>query len=118
MFFDKPGKGASRTSNAGKRRMPGKKYVPGKTGEPPNRARSPQRERLPGRVPQEGDTRKKKIMTQPPKIITEVYRNGQWVLQPEKPRGQGRKPGKPGQARKGMDLNDAIRGMQRNQPWN
>lgn len=106
------------------RRMKGRdqmtrKRKPSGTGEPPNRVRSPGRG-TPGRMPKEGDTRTMKVMTYPPKTITQVYRNGKWVNAPGKAAGtsRGRKPMPKQKKPKGMGLNEAIESMQGRKPWN
>lgn len=88
-------------------------------GEPPNQVRSPGRG-TPGRMPKEGDTRTMKVMTYPPKTITQVYRNGKWVNASGKAAGTsgGRKPMPKQKKPKGMELNEAIESMQGRKPWN
>lgn len=93
-------------------------------GEPPNRTRTPSG-RKPGRAPKEGDTRRVRIQTNPPKTVVQVYRNGQWINTPSAGKGAGtsdprkKKPmPKKNKKRKGMDLNDAIESMQKRKPWN
>lgn len=89
-----------------------------KGGEPPNRTYSGNGRKP---LPKEGATRTMKIMTNPPKTVRQVYRNGQWVTMPGSAPSKAPKPEKkpmPRRNPKGMELGDAIKSMQGRKPWN